>query len=123
MPLLWMALRIIFRVNFCVDYAGRRSRVIGGGSPHAIHQFQAAACFERDAAPVIRRSRRLQPAFTFSTELTAPLFVPPQPVRAEQAVAIVIHSQNGPSALHSRVHNLVNILSPPRLRSRNAPHS
>jgi hypothetical protein len=52
--------------------------------------------------------------FTLSTELTAPLFVPPQPVRAEQAVAIVIPSRDGPFALRGRAHNPVNIQPPPR---------
>jgi hypothetical protein len=69
---------------------------------------------ERNAAPVIQRSQRLQARFAFPAEPIAkhsqlPLPVPSQPVRTKQTVAITINGRNRPPALHGRAHNTVNI--------------
>ena len=91
--------------------------MVGGGSPQAVQQFHAPELVERDAAPVIRRSHRLQTALAFSAVLVTkhaelPIFVPSQAVRTKQPVAIVINGRDRPSGLHRRAHSPINILLP-----------
>ncbi len=103
--------------------------MVGSGSPHTGQEFHAPEFIERDAAPVIRRSHRLQTAFAFSAVLVAkhaklPVLVPSKSVRTKQTVAIVVDSRDWPSALYSRAHNPINILSRSRAaRSRNAHYT
>jgi hypothetical protein len=103
--------------------------VVGGGSPRAVQQFHAPEFVKRDAAPVLRRSKGLQTAFAFSAVLVTKhpvlrFFVPSQPVRTKQTVAIAINSRDWPAGLHGRAHNPVNILPmPSSARCRNAHHS
>ena len=129
MSLLWMPFRIIFRVNIRIDYAGCWPGVVWRSVPHAIQQFHTAQLVERDAAPVGRRPRRLQPAFTLPAVLIAkypklPVFVPPQTVRTEQARQVVVFTRNRTATFHGLAHNPVNILPKPRTAcSRNAGHS
>ena len=82
--------------------------------PRSVQQFHVPEFVERDAAPVIRRSRRLQTAVAFAAVLIAkrpelPFFVPPKPMRTEQTVSIVINSRDWPSVLHGRAHHPINI--------------
>jgi hypothetical protein len=88
--------------------------VVGGGSPSIVKKFHAPELTERDAAPVIRRSRRLQAARAFPPILVAkhsqlPFLVPSQPMRAKQTLAIVIDSGDWASALDCCTYNPVNI--------------
>ena len=89
--------------------------MVGGGPPSTVKKLHVPELIERDAAPVIRRSGRLQAALAFPAILIAkhselPFLVPPQPVRAKQTMAIVIDSGDWPSALYRRTYRPVNIL-------------
>lgn len=93
--------------------------MVGSRSPPVIQGLHASELVERDTAPVIRRSRRLQTALAFSSVLITkhpelPLPVPSQPVRAKQTAAIVIDSRDWPPGLNGRTHNPVNIALPTR---------
>jgi hypothetical protein len=115
LSLLRIANRIIVGVHVCVYYAGCRTRVVGGGSPHALQQFHVPEFVERDATPVIRGSNRTQPAFAFPAKLvtknpTLPLLVSSESVRAKQTRMIVVNSRDGSSAHHGRAHDPENIL-------------
>ena len=84
--------------------------MVGCGPPSTVKKFHAVQFVERDAAPVIRRSRRLQTAFAFPAILIAkhaelPFLVPSQPVRTKQALAIMVNSRDWPPVLHGRAHN------------------
>src|SRR5688572_11080237 len=77
------------------------------GSPPAFQQFHRPELFKRDAAPVGRRTNRLQTALAFSAVLIAqhsklPLAIPPQPVWAHESTAVVVHGGDGSSALDRR---------------------
>jgi len=114
MPLLRITLGIIFRVNIRPGYAGCGSRVVRRRLPRSVQQFHVPEFVERDAAPVIRRSRRFQAGFALSAVLIAehaelPLSVPSQPVRTKQAVVITVDSRDRPSVLHCRTQGPVNI--------------
>src|SRR5580658_5802632 len=97
--------------------------------PRSVQHFHVAELIERDAAPVVRRSRRLQAGFAFSAVLVAkhselPLLVPSQPVRAKQAVAIVVSGRDWTPALDSGAYNPVNIGQPANsVRSRSTTHT
>ena len=97
--------------------------------PRSVQHFHVAELIERDAAPVVRRSRRLQAGFAFSAVLAAkhpelPFPVPSQPVRAKQAVAIVVSGRDWAPALDGRAYNPVNIGQPANsARSRSATHT
>ena len=82
--------------------------------PRSVQQFHVPEFVERDAAPVIRRSCRLQTAVAFAAILIAKrpelsFFVPPKPMRTEQTASIVINSRDWPSVLHGRAHDPINI--------------
>src|SRR5580700_441357 len=102
--------------------------MVGGGPPSTVKQFHAPKLVERDAAPVIRRSRRLQAALAFPAVLVAkhsqlPFLVPSQPMRAKQTVAIVINRRDRPAGFHCRAHSPVNVVLPNRAaNSRNIHH-
>ena len=94
--------------------------MIGSRSPPVIQQFHVPEFVERNAAPVLRRSHRLETAFAFSAVRIAkhselPLLIPSQPVRTKPTVAIVINSMDWPMGFHGRAHNPVNILPIPLL--------
>ena len=97
--------------------------------PRSVQQFHTAKFVERNATPVLRRSRRFQAGFAFSAVLIAkhsglPILVPSQPVRTKPTVAIIVVSRHWPPAFHGRAHNPVNIgYTPSAARSRTATHT
>ena len=97
--------------------------------PRSVQHFHVAEPIQPNAAPVVRRSRRPQTGFAFSAELVAkhpelPFPVPSQPVRAKQAVAIVVSGRDWTPALDGRAYNPVNIGQQANsARSRSATHT
>jgi hypothetical protein len=129
MSLLRIALGIIFCVNIRLNNAGRGSGVVRRRMPRSVQHFHVTELIERNAAPVVRRSRRPQAGFAFSAVLTAknpelPFPVPSQPVRTKQAVAIVVNGRDWTPAFDGRAYNPVNIGQQANsARSRSATHT
>jgi hypothetical protein len=97
MSLLWISFRIILGINIGIGDARGGAGMIRCGAPGALQKFHCAEFFNRNAAPVGRRTNRLQATFALSAVLIAQypqlsLPVPPQPVWAKQPVPILIHS-------------------------------
>src|SRR5450631_2821277 len=77
-------------------------------SPRSVQQVHTPELVERNAAPVIRRSRRFQTPLAVSAVLIAkhwelPLLVPSQPVRTKHVVAIMVNSRDWPPALADKI--------------------
>ncbi len=113
LSLLRIAFRIVFRVNVGIDNTGCRARMVRRGTPWSVERFNAAQLIQRDTAPVIRRPRRREAAFTFTSVLITEnpqisFTVPPQPVGAEQPRKLLVHGSNRPSGPNSFIDREIN---------------
>jgi hypothetical protein len=65
MSLLRIAKRMILGIDVHVDYAACRAGVIRGCPPGPTYPFHPAQFFQRNASPVLRRSRRTESSLAF----------------------------------------------------------
>ena len=118
MSLLWIALRIVFRIHLGINYAGRGTRMVWSSPPHPIQQLDSAEFVECNAPPVTRRSHWFQATFTFSAKLIAEhaklsFFIPAKSMRTEKPVKAVIPARDWLPALHRPAYDSINGLQLP----------
>jgi hypothetical protein len=95
--LLWIPFRVIVGINIGIGDARGGAGMIGCGAPWVFQKFHSAEFLNRNTAPVVRRTDRLQSTLTLSAVLIAQnpqlsLPVPPQSVWAKQPIPILVHS-------------------------------
>ena len=106
MSLLWISFRIILGINIGLDDARGGAGMIRCGAPGALQKFHCAEFLNRNAAPVGRRTDRLQATLALSAVLVAQnpqlsLPVLPQSVRAKQTMPLLVHSGYRESVFYS----------------------
>jgi hypothetical protein len=107
MPLLRISLRIILGVNISIGDARGGAGMIRRGAPQAFQKLYCAKFLNCDAAPVGRRTYRLQttlalPAVLIAQNPQLSLSISPQSVRAKQSMPMLVLSSYWVSVLYRR---------------------
>ena len=115
MSLLRGALRLILGVNICLYHASRWTRMVWGGLPGIVHQFDPAQFLENDATPILRRPDRPQSALALATILITKharftQTIAAQPMRAKQPREIFVNRADRPFILDCRPDQSVHLL-------------
>ena len=114
MSLLWISFRIILGINIGIGDARGGAAMIWCGAPGAFQKFYCAEFLNRNAAPVGRRTGRLQATLALSAVLIIQnpqlsLPVSPQSVRAKQPMPILVHSGYRASVFYRRPDQTIDV--------------
>jgi hypothetical protein len=113
--LLWIPFRIILGVNIGISDARGGAGMVRCSAPRAVQKFHSAEFLHYNAAPVDRRTDRLQATLALSPVLIAqnsklPVLVSSQPVGTTQSRERIVHRGYRTSVFHRCPDEAIDVL-------------